>query len=292
MKNVKNFFFGRENREILSRLFTVLTNHNNSNIMFASSALHKLIQSQSWDSVEDRIVSHPSEVRKLADCPALHDPHRKSKALPLHHAVAMNPSKEIVESLIESYERAISTTETAYHRTVLHIACMNRANASVIESVYRRYPAAVKTQDALERLPIHYAIANGTSMSTMKLLLDEFPESAAVTDHRKWMPLHIACGMRAPLAIVQLVYSHYPAAVLALDEEGHSPLALSKRNVIPKRAVDPKVMAFLQMAAEKARKERGLLEPKEDSVPEFIKINDESASSGDGHSVGDKTEQV
>lgn len=258
--------------------------------MFASSALHKLIQSQCWDSVEDRIASHPAEVRKLADCPALHDPHRKSKALPLHHAVAMNPSKEVVDSLIGSYEKAISTTETAYHRTVLHIACMNRANASVIESVYRRYPPAVKIQDALERLPIHYAIANGTSMATMKLLLDEFPESAAVVDHRKWMPLHIACGMRAPLVIVKLVYSYYPPAVLALDEEGHSALALSKRNVIPKRAVDPKVISFLQMAQEKARKERGLLEPKEDSVPEFIEVNDDTATIGGVKSVGDKAE--
>jgi hypothetical protein len=244
--------------------------------MFASTALHKLIQTQSWDSVEERIASHPSEVRKLAVVDALRDPLRKSKALPLHHAVAQDPPKEVVEMLITSYDKAIGTTETAYHRTVLHIACMNRADSSVIETVFRRYSPAIKIQDSLSRLPIHYAIANGCKVSTLKLLLDEFPESAAVPDHRNWLPLHIACGMRAPLTVIQLVLAKNPEAVLALDEDGHSPLALAKRNVIPKRAVDVKVVAFLQHAMQQELKKRGLSNPDAcmvAPVPQFVTLD-------------------
>lgn len=101
--------------------------------MFASNALHKLIQTQSWDSVESRVISHPGEVRKLSEVDALRDPLKRSKALPLHHAAAQNPPKEVVELLMGSYDKAIRTTETAYHRNALHIACMNRASHSVIE---------------------------------------------------------------------------------------------------------------------------------------------------------------
>jgi len=244
--------------------------------MFASTALHKLIQTQSWDCVEKRIASHPGEVRKLAECKVLSDPQKKSKALPLHHAVAQNPPKEVVEKLIGSYNKAVSTTETAYHRTVIHVACMNRADASVVDSVFRHYPPAIKIQDALKRLPIHYAIANGCKMVTLNLLLDEFPESVAVPDHRGWLILHIACGMRAPLSVVQLVYEKNPMAVLVLDEDGHSPLDLAKRDVIPKRAVDPKVICFLENAMKDERKKRGLSESDvvlmAESVPEYITV--------------------
>lgn len=244
--------------------------------MFASTALHKLIQTQSWDSVETRIVSHPAEVRKLAECEALRDPLKKSKALPLHHAVAQNPPKKVVDKLIGSYDKAVSTTETAYHRTVLHVACMNRADAAVIETVFRRYPPAIKIQDALKRLPIHYAIANGCKIATLYLLLNEFPESAAVPDHRNWLPLHIACGMRAPLLVVKLVCQKNSKAVLALDEDGHSPLALARRDVIPKRPSDPKVIGFLEDATKAECKKHGLSEPNDAgmivSVPEFINI--------------------
>ena len=226
--------------------------------MFASGALHKLIQTQSWVSVESRIVSHPAEVRKLAECEALNDPLKKSKALPLHHAVAQNPPKQIVDKLMDSYDKAITTTETAYHRTVLHLACMNRADASIIESVIRRYPPAVKIQDDLQRLPIHYAIANGCKMSTLNLLLKEFPESAAVSDHRNWLPLHIACGMRAPLKIVKLLYSQYPEGVLVLDEDGHSPMALAKRDVIPKHAANMEVVRFLEDVTKAEREKHGV----------------------------------
>ena len=259
--------------------------------MFASNALHKLIQTQSWDSVEHRIVSHPGEVRKLAECEALRDPLKKSKALPLHHAVAQNPPKAIVDKLIGSYDKAVSITETAYHRTVLHVACMNRADPSVIDTVFRRYPPAIKIQDALKRLPIHYAIANGCKVATLKFLLDEFPESAAVPDHHNWLPLHIACGMRAPVSVVKLVFDKNPSAVLSLDEDGHSPLALARRNVIPKRAVDAKVVHFLEEAMKEERKKRGL--PVDgvmaEIVPEFINVGCKSGVMDDDLSSGANT---
>lgn len=204
----------------------------------------------------------------------------------MHHAVAQNPPKDIVDLLLGSYGKAISTTETAYHRTVLHLACMNRASSSVVETVYRKYPPALKIQDSLKRLPLHYAIANGCKLSTLKLLLDEFPESAAIPDHRNWLALHIACGMRAPLVVVQLLLEKNPMGVLVLDEDGHSPLALAKRDVIPKRAVDARVVRFLEEAMKQELKKRGMSSDCVDEsimiapVPEYVNVG--GGGSGDG----------
>lgn len=230
--------------------------------MFASSKLHKLIQDSSWSSVEKRIETHPNEVRKAATCGALYDTLKKSKALPLHHAVAMDPPKAVVDKLISSFDKAIRITETAYHRTPLHVACMNHARPEVIETLLNHYPDATKKCDDMKRLPIHYAIANGASMSTMGLLVNQFPESSKIADYRGWLPLHVACGVRAPIRVVNFIFNLYPPAVLIPDEDGLVPLSLAKLS-----DPHPEVISFLLSAMEAEHENRNM----KDKIPKETK---------------------
>lgn len=232
---------------------TVVTIPQTEIIMFASCTLHKLIHESSWNSVEKRIETHPNEVRKAANCDALYDTLKRSKALPLHHAVAMDPPKVVVDKLLGSFVKAIRVTETAYHRTPLHVSCMNRAHPDIVETLLQHYPEAAKIRDDMKRLPIHYAIANGSSMSTIELLLNEFPDSCKVADHRGWLPLHVACGVRAPVRVVKLVFSLYPLANSTPDEEGFVPLSLAKE-----KGARPEVMSLLNKAIESEFKNRSM----------------------------------
>jgi hypothetical protein len=243
-------------------------------IMFASCTLHKLIHESSWNSVEKRIETHPNEVRKAANCDALYDTLKKSKALPLHHAVAMDPPKVVVDKLLSSFAKAIHVTETAYHRTPLHVSCMNRARPEVVETLLRHYPEAAKIRDDMERLPIHYAIANGSSMSTIELLLNEFPDSCKAADHRGWLPLHVACGVRAPVRVVKLVFYLYPLSILTPDEEGLVPLSLAKE-----KGAHPEVISFLNHKAAESEIENRSIKGK--ILKETI------VQSEDGNSFGD-----
>jgi hypothetical protein len=244
-------------------------------IMFASCTLHKLIQESSWNSVEKRIETHPNEVRKAANCDALYDTLKKSTALPLHHAVAMDPPKVVVDKLLGSYVKAIRVTETAYHRTPLHVACMNRARPDIVETLLQHYPKAVTMRDDMKRLPLHYAIANGSSMSTIELLLNEFPDSCKVADHRGWLPLHVACGVRAPLRVVKLVVNLHPMAISTPDEEGLVPLSLTKEE-----DARPEVISFLNRATESEIKNRSM----KDKI-----LKETTFQSEDGNSFGDVT---
>jgi ankyrin repeat protein len=223
----------------------ILTRSQNETIMFASSTLHKLIQDRSWNSVEKRIETHPNEVRKAANCDALYDTLKKSKALPLHHAVAMDPPKVVVDKLLSSFDKAIRVTETAYHRTPLHVACMNHARRAIIKTLLEHFPDAAEMRDDMKRLPIHYAIANSASISTLQLLLNQFPDSCKVADHRGWLPLHLACGVRASVHVVELILDCYPSAILTPDDEGLVPLSLAKE-----KDPRPEVIAFLKRAME------------------------------------------
>ena len=218
--------------------------------MFASSKLHKLIQNSSWSSVEKRIETHPNEVRKAATCNALYDTLKKSKALPLHHAVAMDPPKAVVDKLLSSFDKAIRITETGYHRTALHVACMNHAHPEIIETLFHHYPDATKQCDDMKRLPIHYAIANGASMSTMQLLVHQFPESCKFADYRGWLPLHVACGVHAPLRVVNFILNLYPLAVLIHDNDGLVPLSLAKLS-----DPHPELISFLLKAMMEAEQQ-------------------------------------
>jgi hypothetical protein len=260
----------RNSKKIVHLFVTLLQNEI---IMFASCTLHNLIQASSWNSVEKRIETHPNEVRKAANCDALYDTLKKSTALPLHHAVAMDPPKVVVDKLLGSFVKAIRVTETAYHRTPLHVACMNCAHPDIVKTLLQHYPEAAKMRDDMKRLPIHYAIANGSSMSTIELLHNEFPDSCKVADHRGWLPLHVACGVRAPVHVVKLVFYLYPMAILTPDEKGLVPLFLSKEN-----DARPEVISFLKKVMESEVKNRSM----KDKIPKEAIVQ-----SQDGNSFGD-----
>lgn len=210
--------------------------------MFTSAVLHKLIAEEEWDKVLRRIETHPAEVRKLKHCAVLDDGFLKSKALPLHHAVAKRAPRRVIRALLESHEGAVNFRETAYNRQVLHIACMNSNHSETIRLLVRLNPDACAYADTLFRRPIHYALANKCSRDTLELLLYERPETIQHQDHRGWLPFHVACAAQAPVDIIGMLLDRYPAALKAKDKDGRTALDLALEAPEP----DSVVVTYLQ----------------------------------------------
>jgi hypothetical protein len=280
--------------------------------MFNSDTLHKLIDAEEWDKVVQRIDSHPAEVRKLKTINQLHDSFKKSSALALHHALAMDAPINVITKLLDSHERSIMFPETAYKRLPLTLACYHKCNKEVVLELIRRYPAAAKEPDTLGRLPIHvstlgvlnteckmsfpdesplcsitmqYALANQHPQEVQEELFNAFPEAVRKPDHRGWLPLHIAVGAGAPLLICLPLVEAYPESLLIACKEGYIPLEVAKTYKDWGEDVDDEMVEFLERETPLERPQRAM--PKANKKKLFFRRH--KKNNGEGRAVvGDR----
>lgn len=192
-------------------------------MFFSTFALHKLIEEKNWTGVVDRCNFHPADARKVAICPSLFDTLKHSKGYPLHHAISLRPPLQVVQCLLEAYPRAVALTESAYHRTALHLSCLCATSPQVTLEILQRDPSAANKTDALGRTPLHYALANRHPLSVQHGLLDLAPQACLVQDHRGWIPLHLAVSSGAPVRLVRRMIDVAPETLLIADCEGFVP---------------------------------------------------------------------
>merc|ERR1711937_542248 len=110
---------------------------------------------------------------------------------------------EVMRALVEAYPGCLSTKESSFKRTPLHVACMSAAPVEVIEYLAREHVAATLEPDVSGRLPIHYACSNGASMDVVETLLQINSASTLYADRKGWIPLHVAIHCGASTEVVR-----------------------------------------------------------------------------------------
>ena len=154
-----------------------------------------------------------------------------------------------------------STKSPSAGNLVLHEACKQCPPLDVVETLIDANEKAVTVKGNSGYLPIHYACAHGASIELIRLLLSIYPKGVQVTDEDEGiLPLHLACihGTTEEDVYMYLLAS-YPEGSMIRDDFGRLPIDYAKsiRNASHRRiAVEClKRAKWLEIAA-KDSKER------------------------------------
>ena len=163
-------------------------------------------QAPDWRDVQERIISHPSEVMQLDSRGRTGLAHACTKAcLPL----------DILETLLDHSHFGSETSRDKNGKTALHIAIQSQCQLPIIEGLckfrrrQRRFTKSIAmTMDHHGELPLHAACTNKYRHDTqalVKILLEYGPEAAAVENTRGKTPLHIALENKVPIDIIRIL---------------------------------------------------------------------------------------
>merc|ERR1711862_507706 len=157
----------------------------------------------------------------------------KTKILPLHHAVARNPTVEVTEALLQTYPEAAAKSDSLFKRLPLHVACLNGASSDVIRELLGAYKNGAQHKMKDGQIPLHYACGSGASKDTILELVKAYPEGARCQDNNGWLPIHLACLQNASADVIQLLLEIYPESVTIRTNRGNTPIQCLKtlRNV-------------------------------------------------------------
>mmetsp|Transcript_19275 Transcript_19275/g.27879 ORF Transcript_19275/g.27879 Transcript_19275/m.27879 type:complete len:346 (-) Transcript_19275:219-1256(-) len=102
---------------------------------------------------------------------------------PLHQAIMLGASRNVVEILHRSYPTAVQTKCCdPDNLTALHVACKFGSSPDVISFLLEKYPAALKQRDTYGNTPLHTACFWVAPVKVLLLLLEKWPE-ALITQH-------------------------------------------------------------------------------------------------------------
>jgi hypothetical protein len=107
--------------------------------------------------------------------------------LALHKACSLRPPLALVQALVNTYPKSVSTREK-FAMLPLHVACAFRADVSVISFLITSNPSALKTVDAWGRFPLHVAAVAGTTLQTLHVLLEAYPQATQHVDKKGRTP--------------------------------------------------------------------------------------------------------
>eukprot|EP00565_Helicotheca_tamesis_P007599 CAMPEP_0185731892 /NCGR_PEP_ID=MMETSP1171-20130828/14200_1 /TAXON_ID=374046 /ORGANISM="Helicotheca tamensis, Strain CCMP826" /LENGTH=327 /DNA_ID=CAMNT_0028401249 /DNA_START=237 /DNA_END=1220 /DNA_ORIENTATION=+ len=96
----------------------------------------------------------------------------------------------------------------------LHQAIMLGASLDVVDILYKNYPPAIKKKccNPDELTALHIACKFGSSPEVVSFLLDRWPAAAREQDNNGNHPLHFACLWDAPLKVILLLLERWPEA--------------------------------------------------------------------------------
>jgi hypothetical protein len=159
------------------------------------------IRNKDWSRLMRRVETHPHVAFvKFSGRDSL----SKGNSV-LHEVCKNNPTVDIIETLIDANESAI-TLKGNGGSLPLHYACATGASTEVIQYLVSNYPEAVSTTEDNERaLPLHFACKIGVSEDAFMLLLTHYPQGAAIRDYFGRLPLeyakNIQCDVTRRVAI-------------------------------------------------------------------------------------------
>ena len=115
----------------------------------ASAALPDLIAHEDWQLVMMEVKMWPSLASKWTIREGFFDGEHTSNVLPLHMAVALQCTPEVIDTLVKAYPSGIHMREEAFHRVPLHVACQTNAPLETIEALIHYYPEATRVKDSI-----------------------------------------------------------------------------------------------------------------------------------------------
>lgn len=162
-----------------------------SSVQIVSNSFLELMREEQWEEVESRLKESPELARRL-DKVQVHA--QKVQAYPLHYLCKKkNAPSSLIESFVETWSEAASTTDSAFRSLPIHIACTNDISISGIKALVKAYPEGLTTADEEGNLPIHYACSL-SSEETVMYLIESSPESIKKLNKRNQTALHLACS--------------------------------------------------------------------------------------------------
>lgn len=201
-------------------------NQQRSNSL-TSFSLTELIRNEDWKLA--MMAINPKSASQWTHVAGFFDGEHDSKVLPIHHACALHPPKEVIDKLYEAYPEGFHSKESAYQRLPLHVACQSDASASAIQALLECDVTAAQCKDSLGRVPLHYACSHGAPVEVVAVMLQAFPASAGCVDKRGWLPLHVACRFGDNESVIRLLIKELPASLYTTTKRGTTPLMCAKK---------------------------------------------------------------
>ena len=172
-----------------------------------------------------------------------------SSTLPLHLAIQMKRSLDIVQALLDVYPKAAEVTmmRERDEKLPLSHALTSGVSDDVVLALLATFPDAAKAKSlyyyGLEMLPLHFAVRERCSQELVKSLLGAYPVAAKEITATNNLPLHDAVNMNASEGIILLLVDAYPQAAKKRMENGRLPIDACAEN----NASDELMLALLKV---------------------------------------------
>jgi hypothetical protein len=181
-----------------------------------------MIRNQNWSGVLARLDINPEEAEEDLVVMTRGGFTATTGFTPLHYACERRPPVSVVEALISTCPRAITTRAMPGGALPLHVACTWFAPVGVINALILADRNGCKTQDELGNFPLHSACFSGTSTQVFDTLLRAYPKAVLVRNHQGSLPDEITKRLRHDdrkpiLALLEVC----KAQVLAKREKKH-----------------------------------------------------------------------
>eukprot|EP00928_Gymnodinium_smaydae_P030185 TRINITY_DN22504_c0_g1_i1.p1 TRINITY_DN22504_c0_g1~~TRINITY_DN22504_c0_g1_i1.p1 ORF type:complete len:824 (+),score=71.51 TRINITY_DN22504_c0_g1_i1:150-2474(+) len=130
-------------------------------------------------------------------------------------------------------DEGVLARETKNGQTPLHIAVMNHASVTIVQSMCELYMPALDVPDIHGRLPLHVAVLYGADRDLVRLLVRLSPSSVIKTDELDRIPVQIAVVSKAKPGVVQELIWVEQRSSKRRDRAGLSLLQLALRADAP-----------------------------------------------------------
>jgi hypothetical protein len=211
----------------------------------------ELIKNEDWKLA--LMAINPKSASEWMVLAGFFDGEHASRVLPIHHACALRPPKEIIIKLYDAYPQGFGCKESAFQRLPLHVACQNNAPLSAIQALlkYDHNNEAVQTKDSMRRLPLHYACSHGAPAQVVEALLQACPASAGCIDHHGWLPIHVACRFGDNEQVIRILIKALPESLYTTTKKGSTPLMCAKK------VIDTRHKAVVQVLEDMMKDDHG-----------------------------------
>mmetsp|Transcript_12132 Transcript_12132/g.17689 ORF Transcript_12132/g.17689 Transcript_12132/m.17689 type:complete len:294 (+) Transcript_12132:11-892(+) len=193
-------------------------------------SLDQLICGEDWNLVKMECETDPQAASVWSKAVGFFDGRYESRVLPLHRACSLRPPVHVIKSLVNAYPQAVSAKETEFKRLPIHVAVQMEASADVVDFLLLVYPMGAMTKDNLGRLPLHYAMSHGASADVVKSILAAFPAAAGVEEHNGWLPIHVAMNYSISPDVLEMMLEAFPGSTLVKTKKGNTALSIAKKN--------------------------------------------------------------
>uniref|UniRef100_A0A7S2HCX7 Uncharacterized protein n=1 Tax=Helicotheca tamesis TaxID=374047 RepID=A0A7S2HCX7_9STRA len=147
-----------------------------------------------------------------------------------HLACEYNPSLEVLSFLLDMWPEATSSV-SSFGNTLLHSACEWNTSAALIKWLLYKYPDAACKQNNIGLIPINWLFYREVPLDLdfelIKSFVDVRPESTKLKDHNGWTILHYASAALGDLDVP------FEAFALILEKNPDAARARDNKGKLP-----------------------------------------------------------